>query len=74
MSNDIKSVLSKLKAEDVVVDKLGRLIISNQEVADAIRKIGVSGTVSSPLDDNYGCCKNGVACGKVNISDLTDII
>lgn len=63
MSDDLRTALAKLTPEDVTIDPFGRLIVTNLELSDALKKIGVEGRIAAAAD-NYGCCKNGVACGK----------
>jgi len=61
----MKEILSKIKVEDVSVDQLGRVILTNPNIfSDLIVKDpGVLAT-------NYGCCTNGALCKKQPLNEV----
>ena len=67
MSDNITKMLAKLTPEDVTMDKFGRLTIANPDLAEALKEAGAGPRLAA--DDNYGCCKNGVACGQKSLMD-----
>jgi hypothetical protein len=74
MSEELKNALAKLKADDIEMDPLGRVIIKNPDIANAIRGLGSSDPRLAAGVDNWGCCKNGIACsGKARAVDLLDL-
>lgn len=71
MSEKLKKALEKLEASDVEIDTLGRLVIKNTDIADKLKNVGIDKkTGLEELASNWGCCKNGIACGKKNVMDM----
>lgn len=64
----IKNVLAELKASDVAIDPLGRVILTNSTLMDDL-KDSVMQTEKS-AGNNYGCCTNGALCKKAALAEV----
>ena len=72
-SNKLRSALANVSVEDVSIDENGRVIINNPSVLAGLKEVGAGLVPSRAADDNYGCCKNGIACSSASPQDIADI-
>ena len=63
MANDLAGALKGLKSEDIQIDLLGRVIITNPELNERIKDLGLRLPIAEAALDNVACCKNGYQCG-----------
>ena len=57
MPEDLGKVLAELKPSDVAIDRTGRIVIKNPELAKRVQELGADAPMDSPngSDCNHNC-------------------
>jgi len=69
----LRELLANVSVDEISVDENGRVVINDAALLAGLREIGSQGNARMTASDNYGCCKNGIACKPVAVEDVAEM-